>query len=108
MNVGPARQRVQFTCTTAVSTGASGQDTPGTTSSFYRWAHVRSIKGRLDDQGIQQTEGRRFYQIRTRYDSGISYDCHITYRGRRLTIERIDNVREINHEFIIYAYEVDL
>ena len=43
-----------------------------------------------------------------RYNSGIDYGCVLTYKGRELHIERIDNVREIDHELIIYAYEVDL
>ncbi len=57
---------------------------------------------------MQQTEGRRFFKINMRYDSGIGYGCVLTYRGRELQIERIENVREINHELVIYAYEVDL
>ena len=107
MNSGPARQRITFNTKTA-TTGTSGQDVHSTGSTFTRWAQVKSIKGRLDDQGIQQTEGRRYYLIKTRYDAAITYSCSITYRGREMSIERIDNVREVNHELVIYAYEVDL
>ena len=57
---------------------------------------------------MQQTEGKRYYKITMRYDSGIDYGCVLTYRSRKLHIERIDNVREVNHELHIYAYEVDL
>jgi len=109
VNAGPARQRITVTCKSP-SLGTSGQDDfiGGTGSGFTRWAHVKSIKGRVDDDGIQQTEGKRFFKINMRYDSGIDYGCVLTYKGRSLHIERIDNVREINHELIIYAYEVDL
>lgn len=53
-------------------------------------------------------EGRRFFQIKMRYDSGINYGCRLTYKGREMAIERIEDVREIEHELIIYAFEVDL
>ncbi len=109
MNSGPARQRITVSCK-APASGASGQDDfiGGLGGAFTRWAQVRSIKGRVDDEGMQQTEGRRFFKINMRYDSGIGYGCVLTYRGRELHIERIENVREINHELVIYAYEVDL
>ena len=29
-------------------------------------------------------------------------------RGRELAIERIEDVREVEHELVIYAFEVDL
>jgi hypothetical protein len=43
-----------------------------------------------------------------RYDSGIDYGCRLTYKGRELAIERIEDVREVEHELVIYAFEVDL
>lgn len=109
MNIGPARQRVSILCN-APTTKSDGQDDfiGGTGSAFIRWAHVQSIKGRVDSDGFQQTEGKRFFLIKMRYDSGIDYGCVITYRGRELHIERINNVGEVNHELHIYAYEVDL
>ena len=98
-----------MTCSTPAS-GTSGQADyiGGTETTLIRWGQVRSIKGKLDDQGMQQTEGRRFFQIKMRYDSGINYGCRLTYKGREMAIERIEDVYEINHELIIYAFEVDL
>ena len=109
MNVGRARHRITVTCSTPAS-GTSGQADyiGGTETTLIRWGQVRSIKGKLDDQGMQQTEGRRFFQIKMRYDSGINYGCRLTYKGREMAIERIEDVREIEHELIIYAFEVDL
>ena len=109
MNSGRARHRITVTCSTP-DAGDSGQDDfiGGTDSTIVRWGEVKSIKGMLDDQGMQQTEGRRFFQIKMRYDSAITYGCRLTYKGREMAIERIDDVREVNHELVIYAYEVDL
>jgi len=109
VNVGRARHRITVTCSTPAS-GTSGQADfiGGTDTTIVRWGEVKSIKGMLDDQGMQQTEGRRFFQIKMRYDSGITYGCRLTYKGREMAIERIDDVREVNHELVIYAYEVDL
>ena len=63
-----------MTCSTPAS-GTSGQADyiGGTDTVITRWGEVRSIKGKLDDQGMQQMEGRRFFQIKMRYDSGINY-----------------------------------
>ena len=109
MNAGRARHRITVTCSTPAS-GSSGQANyiGGTDTSIVRWGEVKSVKGKLDDMGIQQMEGRRFFQIKMRYDSAINYGCRLTYKGREMAIERIDDVREINHELIIYAFEVDL
>ena len=109
MNAGAARLRITINCKTPAES-ASGQDDfiGGTGTGFTRWAAVRSIKGKVDDDGMQQTEGKRYYKINMRYDSNIDYGCVLTYRGRELHIERIDNVREVNHELHIYAFEVDL
>jgi hypothetical protein len=107
VNAGPARHRIIFRPLTA-STGQSGQDAHiSTTGSFSRWGHVKSIRGKIDDDGIQQTEGKRYFQIRVRYDPLITYDCDVYYKSW-MRIERIDNVREVNHELILYAFEVDL
>ena len=102
MNSGGARHRITVTCSTP-ATGNVGQSDyiGGTDTTITRWGQVKSIKGKLDDQGMQQMEGRRFFQIKMRYDSGIDYGC-------RLTIERIEDVREGEHELVIYAFEVDL
>lgn len=109
MNIGPARQRISILCTSpAAKSDGQADYIGGTGSAINRWAHVQSIKGRVDADGFQQTEGKRYYLIKMRYDSGIDYGCVITYRNRELHIERINNVREVNHELHIYAYEVDL
>ncbi len=109
MNSGGARHRIAVTCSTP-ATGNVGQSDyiGGTDTTITRWGQVKSIKGKLDDQGMQQMEGRRFFQIKMRYDSGIDYGCRLTYKGRELAIERIEDVREVEHELVIYAFEVDL
>jgi hypothetical protein len=57
------------TCSTP-ATGNVGQSDyiGGTDTTITRWGQVKSIKGKLDDQGMQQMEGRRFFQIKMRYD----------------------------------------
>ena len=109
MNSGRARHRITVTCSTPAS-GTSGQADyiGGTDTVITRWGEVRSIKGKRHDQGMQRMGGRRFFQIKMRYDSGINYGCRLTYKGREMAIERIEDVREVNHELVIYAFEVDL
>jgi len=106
VRAGKARFRVTIKSPTA-SVDDTGQASY-TFQEFKHWAAVKSIRGNLDARGIQQTEGRRWFMLRMRYDSHVDYGCEIIFKGRTLRPERIDNVGEVNHELVVYAYEVDL
>lgn len=87
-------------------------DTGQATYSFIQSAtvpcHVKSVRGRLTDDGEQEVAGRRTYRFIIRDGSGFDYGWELAYDGRRYRPERIDNWDERGRFQIIYAIEVDL
>ena len=69
--------------------------------------HARSVRGKYNDDGVQEVAGKRTYQFIIR-DRSVDYGWELEYNGVRFRPERIDPWDERDRFLIIYAVEVDL
>lgn len=106
-DIGQFRFQIGLYQPTQGSTG-TGQASYSFVHSVTAPAHVKNIRGRLNDDGEQEMAGRRTYRFIVRHGTGFDYGWEIDYRGVRYRPERIDEWDERDRFQIIYAIEVDL
>ena len=105
-DVGTFRFAVDLFIPTS-SKDASGQVIHSFIRSQTLMCHVKDVREKLTDDGVQEMSGKRTTQFTMRYTSDLNIGCRLQYRGSMYSIERIDRTDQRNRFLIVYGFEVD-